>query len=148
MAFGFRPATPGANSPLVRSCAYIGLTTRSLSTGTIVVLAATVVSLWPRTHSTGPSELQQLTRAPPQQLLVLVSVSVPITKSIYFLKANITADVQGVDIKGTVTLGCWGYCIGDTCTKSQFGYNLGSLPVLPLQFPSARKRTLTPDFLA
>ncbi|KWU41618.1 pali-domain-containing protein [Rhodotorula sp. JG-1b] len=75
---------------------------RPATPGTIVVLAATV-------------------------LLVLVSVSVPITKSIYFLKANITADVQGIDIKGTVTLGCWGYCVGDTCTPSKLGYNLDIL---------------------
>lgn len=63
-----------------------------------------------------------------------MSVSVPITKSIYFLKANIAADVQGIDIKGTVTLGCWGYCIGDNCTPSKLGYNLGAL------FQSAEKR--------
>ena len=124
MAFGFRPATPG-ELPLLMRRRWTDL--RSLSTGTIVVLAATVVSPRPREDSTRPSELQ-LTRAPRrQQLLVLVSVSVPITKSIYFLKANITADVQGIDIKGTVTLGCWGYCVGDTCTPSKLGYNLGAL---------------------
>ncbi|GAA5992744.1 hypothetical protein JCM10908_006912 [Rhodotorula pacifica] len=75
---------------------------RPATPGTLVVLAATV-------------------------LLVLVSVSVPITKSIYFLKANIVASVEGIDITGTVTLGCWGYCIGDNCTASKLGYNLDIL---------------------
>lgn len=54
-----------------------------------------------------------------------MSVSVPITKSIWFLKADIKATVDGVDINGVVTLGCWGYCIGDNCTQTKLGYNLG-----------------------
>ncbi|GAA5877040.1 hypothetical protein JCM3774_006884 [Rhodotorula dairenensis] len=80
----------------------MGIGCRPATPGTIVVLLATI-------------------------LLVLVSVSVPVTKTFYFLKANITADVQGIDIAGTVTLGCWGYCIGDNCTPAKLGYNLDIL---------------------
>lgn len=76
---------------------------------------------------------------------MLVSVSVPITKSIYFLKANIAADVQGIDIKGTVTLGCWGYCIGDNCTPSTLGYNLGALLQSPSQGETASEELTQPS---
>ncbi|KAK4055716.1 hypothetical protein OIV83_000262 [Microbotryomycetes sp. JL201] len=64
---------------------------RPATPGTIVVLAATI-------------------------LLVLVSVSAPILKSIYFLKANIA----GQDI----VLGCWGVCVNGECSKTRLGYSL------------------------
>lgn len=51
------------------------------------------------------------------QLLILVSVSVPILKSIWFLKAN----VSGVEI----TFGAWGYCTASNCTTASLGYSLG-----------------------
>ncbi|BGP23761.1 rim9 protein [Rhodotorula toruloides] len=57
-------------------------------------------------------------------LLVLVSVSVPLLKSIYFLKASISTSVGGTNISGTVTLGAWGYCVDGTCTSAKLGYSL------------------------
>jgi hypothetical protein len=51
------------------------------------------------------------------QLLILVSVSVPILKSIWFLKA----DIGGVEI----TFGAWGYCTASNCTSASLGYSLG-----------------------
>ncbi|BGP14983.1 hypothetical protein JCM10213_007213 [Rhodosporidiobolus nylandii] len=77
----------------------MGLEIRPATPGTIVVLAATV-------------------------LLVLVSVSVPLLKSIWFLKATIDTSVGSTDIKGEITLGAWGYCVGDTCTSAKLGYSL------------------------
>ncbi|GAA5971950.1 hypothetical protein JCM11641_001583 [Rhodosporidiobolus odoratus] len=67
--------------------------------GTLVVLAATI-------------------------LLILVSVSTPLLKSIWFLKASIDVSVGSTDISGQVTLGAWGYCVGDTCTDARLGYSL------------------------
>ncbi|ORY91666.1 SUR7/PalI family-domain-containing protein [Leucosporidium creatinivorum] len=64
---------------------------RPATPGTIVVFAATV-------------------------LLILVSVSVPILKSIYFLKA----EISGVEI----TFGAWGYCSASNCTTASLGYSL------------------------
>ncbi|GAA5904903.1 hypothetical protein JCM5296_006139 [Sporobolomyces johnsonii] len=72
---------------------------RPATPGTLVVIAATV-------------------------LLILVSVSTPLLKSIYFLKASIDASVDGTDVSGTVTLGAWGYCVGSTCSTPKLGYSL------------------------
>lgn len=81
--------------------------------GTIVVLAAMIVS--GRLADVAPIYLL-ISHFP--QLLILVSVSVPILKSIWFLKAN----VQGYE----VTLGTWGVCTnGGNCTSARLGYDLG-----------------------
>lgn len=53
------------------------------------------------------------------QLLVLVSVSTPLLKSIWFLHAN----VAGQDIY----LGCWGVCTSGKCTSASLGYSLGKV---------------------
>lgn len=67
----------------------------------------------------------------------------PITKSIWFLKANVQVSVDGIDINGVVTLGCWGYCIGDNCTSSKLGYNLGQFrsSSLPSDSETANRST-------
>ncbi|GAA6052256.1 hypothetical protein JCM3770_007403 [Rhodotorula araucariae] len=72
---------------------------RPATPGTIVVLAATV-------------------------LLVLVTVSTPLLKSLYFLKATIDTTVGNTDISGTIKLGTFGYCVGGTCTVARLGYQL------------------------
>ncbi|GAA5962295.1 hypothetical protein JCM21900_006386 [Sporobolomyces salmonicolor] len=72
---------------------------RPATPGTLVVIAATI-------------------------LLILVSVSTPLLKSIYFLKATIDASIDGTDVSGTVTLGAWGYCVGSTCSTPKLGYSL------------------------
>ncbi|CDZ97306.1 Actin cortical patch SUR7/pH-response regulator PalI [Phaffia rhodozyma] len=52
-------------------------------------------------------------------LLVIVSVSVPIWDSVYFLKATLNSE--------TVTFGNWGYCVqGGSCTSAKYGYDLTS----------------------
>ncbi|GAA5974787.1 hypothetical protein JCM5350_001293 [Sporobolomyces pararoseus] len=76
---------------------------RPATPGTIVVLAATV-------------------------LLVLVSVSTPLLKSIYFLEANLKSG----NYSGTVRLGAWGYCVGGTCTSPKLGYSLNVAELLDI----------------
>ncbi|GAA6029796.1 hypothetical protein JCM8097_001054 [Rhodosporidiobolus ruineniae] len=72
---------------------------RPATPGTLVVLVATI-------------------------LLILVSVSTPLLKSIWFLKANIEVSVGSTDISGDVTIGAWGYCVDGTCTNAKLGYSL------------------------
>ncbi|GAA6060272.1 hypothetical protein JCM10212_003972 [Sporobolomyces blumeae] len=76
---------------------------RPATPGTIVVLAATV-------------------------LLVLVSVSTPLLKSIYFLEA----DLSSGNYAGTVKLGAWGYCVGTECTSPKLGYSLNVAELLSI----------------
>ncbi|KDE09164.1 hypothetical protein MVLG_00877 [Microbotryum lychnidis-dioicae p1A1 Lamole] len=64
---------------------------RPATPGTVVVLAGTV-------------------------LLALVSVSVPILKPFYFLKAEVASN--------EIILGVWGYCSGSNCTQPKLGYAL------------------------
>ncbi|KAL8276811.1 hypothetical protein RQP46_010742 [Phenoliferia psychrophenolica] len=54
-------------------------------------------------------------------LLIVVSVSVPIWNSVYFLKATSGASV--------LTLGNWGTCLGDVCSKARLGYNVESIEI-------------------
>lgn len=54
-------------------------------------------------------------------LLVLVTLSTPIIKGIYFLSADISN-------AGTATFGTLGYCIGGTCTAAKLGYELSEQP--------------------
>ncbi|GAA6005152.1 hypothetical protein JCM10207_008524 [Rhodosporidiobolus poonsookiae] len=75
--------------------------------GTLVVLAATV-------------------------LLVLVTVSTPLLKSIYFLKASIDVSVGSTDVSGEVTLGTFGYCVDSTCTDPKLGYSLDIASLLDI----------------
>lgn len=65
-------------------------------------------------------------------ILAIVSFSVPILKSIYFLKASITED----GFTGSITFGTLGYCLqlsnGTTCSSPSVGYELSSfVPHLP-----------------
>ncbi|TFY76944.1 hypothetical protein EWM64_g7070, partial [Hericium alpestre] len=57
-------------------------------------------------------------------LLAVVSFSVPLFKSVYFLKASLA--VEG--ISGSITFGTLGYCTqlpnGTTCSKASVGYEL------------------------
>jgi len=57
-------------------------------------------------------------------LLAIVSFSVPLLKSIYFLKASITED----GFTGSITFGTLGYCLqlpnGTTCSSPSVGYEL------------------------
>ena len=59
-------------------------------------------------------------------LLAIVSFSVPLLKSIYFLKASVSED----GFSGSITFGTLGYCLelsnGTTCSKPSVGYELGS----------------------
>jgi SUR7/PalI family len=55
--------------------------------------------------------------------LILVSVSVPVDKSFYFLQAQFSASVNTLTLAGTATLGMWGYCIDTSGVPSQFGGN-------------------------
>lgn len=58
-------------------------------------------------------------------LLAIVSFNVPYLKSIYFLKASLSAE----GVSGNLTLGTLGYCMelsnGTTCSKPSVGYSLG-----------------------
>lgn len=76
----------------------------------MVVLAAMVVCQCDPLHSLGADHAHS-------QLLILVSVSVPLLKSIYFLRANV-ADYE-------ITLGTWGVCTPQQCSKATLGYDLG-----------------------
>lgn len=58
-------------------------------------------------------------------LLAVVSFCVPYFKSVYFLKANISAG----GVNGSITFGTLGYCLeltnGTTCSSPTVGYQLG-----------------------
>lgn len=60
--------------------------------------------------------------------LALVSFGVPMLKSIYFLKASLSAE----NVNGTITLGTLGYCVtlsnGTTCSSPHVGYEFGVPP--------------------
>jgi len=56
-------------------------------------------------------------------LLIIVSVSTPIWKDVYFLKATL-AQATGTVPAGTLKVGMWGYCVGSTCSSKTFGYNI------------------------
>ncbi|KAM0751722.1 pali-domain-containing protein [Meredithblackwellia eburnea MCA 4105] len=75
---------------------------RPVTPGTVVVLAGTI-------------------------LLVLVSVSVPLLKSIYFLSASFDATVGSTSVSsGQITLGVWGYCAASSCSNATLGYTLSN----------------------
>lgn len=58
-------------------------------------------------------------------LLIVVSVSTPIWKSVYFLKATAGATVAGRSFSSSaIKLGQWGVCVGSKCSKAKLGYNL------------------------
>ncbi|KAL8290062.1 hypothetical protein RQP46_003001 [Phenoliferia psychrophenolica] len=79
---------------------------RPVTPGTVVVLAGTI-------------------------LLVLVSVSVPILKSVYFLEASVSATVDSTTYaSGAIRLGVWGYCVGSTCSNTTLGYTLNNIDEL------------------
>jgi len=75
-------------------------------------------------------------------LLFLVSLSVPIIKTIYLfsLSANASSSLFDASANGSVRFGVWGYCISSTdvsvfgishgtaghCSKAKLGYNLDS----------------------
>lgn len=67
-------------------------------------------------------------------LLAIVSFSVPLFRSVFFLKASLA--VEGIN--GSVTFGVLGYCLelnnGTTCSKASVGYQL-SKPPLALSYP-------------
>ncbi|GAA6001353.1 SUR7/PalI family protein [Rhodotorula paludigena] len=103
---GIRPATPGER-PRAPATLITPFTSLHLATGTIVVFAATV-------------------------LLIFVTVSTPLIKSIHFLKATIDTQVGNTNVRGEITLGCFGYCVGDTCTSAKLGYSLDIAGLLDL----------------
>lgn len=62
---------------------------------------------------------------------ILVSVSTPIVKQIYFLQADLSVSVASVSIDGKVKLGVFGYCVegigtSAACQGPQLGYELDS----------------------
>ncbi|KAL5494732.1 hypothetical protein ACEPAI_193 [Sanghuangporus weigelae] len=82
-------------------------------------------------------------------LLALVSFNVPLIKSIYFLRANLS--VSGVN--GTMTIGTLGYCLelstnGTTCSSPTVGYTfdpgalVGDLP-LDVDIPNVVVKWIT-----
>lgn len=58
-------------------------------------------------------------------LLVLVTVSTPVVKSISFLEATIGG--SGNESGQKANLGCLGYCLGDQCEGPTVGYSFGKL---------------------
>lgn len=69
-------------------------------------------------------------------LLAIVSFCVPYFKSVYFLRADISA----ANVEGSITFGTLGYCLelsnGTSCSKPSIGYELGmpySLPIFRRQ---------------
>lgn len=73
---------------------------RAATPGTILILAATI-------------------------LLVLVTCSAPVIKSISFLTATVGG--SGSEKGDKITLGCLGYCLGDKCVGPTIGYSFGEL---------------------
>jgi hypothetical protein len=71
---------------------------RAATPGTILILAATI-------------------------LLVLVTCSTPVIKSIAFLEATIGG--SGSESGDVIKLGCLGYCLNDTCVGPTIGYTFG-----------------------
>jgi len=59
---------------------------------------------------------------------VLVTVSVPITRTFYFLQVNVAASSTRGNISGSaaLSLGVFGYCTGDACTPTTLGYDLST----------------------
>lgn len=58
---------------------------------------------------------------------MLVSVSVPILKSVYFLEATVSATVESTTVdSGAIRLGVWGYCVGSACSNATLGYTLSA----------------------
>ena len=76
-------------------------------------------------------------------LLAVVSFSVPLIKSVYFLKASLAA--QG--LSGDITFGTLGYCMSvdssTTCSNATVGYELGQFSpfVLPQSLPPSKMST-------
>lgn len=133
--FGIRPATPGKSVTRTARAAPAmphPLVTRSRIPGRPLTLARLMACRNDcRAVSDDCESTEELEAAPKltglfAQLHVLVSVSVPLLKSIYFLKASISTSVGGTNISGTVTLGTWGYCVDGTCTSAKLGYSLGT----------------------
>lgn len=90
--------------------------------------------------------LLSLQKLRPLHRLVLVSVSTPLLKSIYFLSANIAA--TQVAISADVRLGVWGFCAGDLCEGPRFGYefdanSLLGVPENIINLPNSLIRGLT-----
>lgn len=81
------------------------------------MFAATVVS--PR-HLATRCASHSLTPPDRAQLLVLVTVNVPLLKTFYFLEATVSTS----SVKGTIKLGTFGYCVGSKCTSAKLGYQL------------------------
>lgn len=109
-----RAAPPIPSSPIPRTRSDPGChPTPSPSTmlnaalpGTVVCLAATI-------------------------LLILVTVSVPVTKSFYYLSADLSGSAAGRTLAGELKLGTFGYCLQitggkDTCTSATLGYSIGA----------------------
>jgi len=80
-------------------------------------------------------------------LLAVVSFSVPYVKSVYFLKASISAD----GVNGSIIFGTLGYCVelsnGTTCSKPSVGYQLDINSLvgnqLPIQIPDVVVKWIT-----
>lgn len=66
------------------------------------------------------------------QLLVLATVTVPVTKGLYLFKANLSLTVDSISINQTLKLGVLGYCIGDTCSNTTIGYQLNIADLLDI----------------
>jgi len=85
-------------------------------------------------------------------VLVLVSVSTPIYKDIYFLSADLGVSVASVSLKGKVTLGVFGYCVEGigseaVCEGPRLGYELDSDQIFgnttSIQLPNSLIKWLT-----
>jgi len=58
------------------------------------------------------------------QLLVLATVTVPVTKGLYLFKAELSVTVDTITVNETLKLGVLGYCLGSTCSNTSVGYQL------------------------
>ncbi|KAI5480360.1 Rim9 protein [Pseudohyphozyma bogoriensis] len=61
-------------------------------------------------------------------LLVLVTISVPLTKTFYFLDASLSADVSSTTVSvDNIKLGVFGFCVGSSCSNATVGYSLSDV---------------------
>ncbi|PWN52192.1 pali-domain-containing protein [Violaceomyces palustris] len=69
-------------------------------------------------------------------LLGIVTISTPIIKSVYFLKATVGG--SGSQNGQVATFGALGYCIGDTCSNPTLGYEFNPNELLGITLISAK----------
>lgn len=111
----------GAIPAIVHSCLFVSFLRKSREQH----LPTTIMA---------PTDVVRLIRS---IVLLLVSLSVPIIHSIWFMRANIHAGLSFVGVSDSITFGVWGLCTGQgeahlfglkvdsngDCTKPKLGYS-------------------------